>query len=81
MSCHNEGFPVFRWIRSLDDYPIMNFDELPDEKKEWMEDNDGHVRLLIDGFKMSLGCPDATNTQLEQMQDARIRGRDVDEDM
>ena len=46
-----------------------------------MEDNDGHVRLLIDGFKMSLGCPDATNTQLEQMQDARIRGRDVDEYM
>jgi hypothetical protein len=67
MSCHNEGFPVFRWIRSLEEYQITDFDELVDEKEEWMCDHDGHVRLLIDGFKMSIGSPDATNNQLEEM--------------
>jgi hypothetical protein len=62
-----------------EEYPIMDFDEPVDEKEEWMHDHDGHVRLLIQGFKMSIDIPDATDDQLEEMQDRRIRGRFVEE--
>ena len=68
------GWPIIGWLDELDEDTNRE-----DGDEEWDADWRGHQKLLIAGFKMSIGHPNITDDELRAMQDEELQDRLVEE--